>query len=287
MNIPNSDSASITVSKQTIILVLAVVLLLANISWTVFLHLEVSELNNDVSEVEQNQQTMYDFVGAAADNETGVNSTNTTRGGSFSSPRQSKVPLVGFDSATEEARVVSLETANVPGNQVYMDITGITYQPSIQSTMLVSRYHAIRLVGAQMNDGFVVRVGAPDSWQYVGGSSSGLAATAAMIATHERWKYDQRVLLTGSVERDGSVGPVQHVRAKAIAAREHGYQTIVVPAGQEVDVEGVEVVEVADVETAMRYAIVAERQPLNESKTGGFTPTATETATPIPTQSPS
>jgi hypothetical protein len=290
MNAPIPDEISERLSKRTLIIALAGILLVANFAWTISLHMQVSTLHENVTQVEENQAEMYEFVGAAAANDTQYNGSADARGGTFSAPQRSAVPLVGFDSETERGRIVSLQISNVPGNRVYMDVTGITYQPSIQSTMLVSRYHAIKMVGAGLNDGFVVKVDAPESWEYVGGTSSGLATTAGMIASHERWKYDRRVVLTGAVREDGSVGPVKHIREKAIAAREHGYETLVVPAGQGVEVEGIEVVEVADVETAMRYAIVSERTNLNESKTGGLTPVGNEsstTATPFPTGTPS
>lgn len=63
----------------------------------------------------------------------------------------------------------------------------------------------------------------------IGGESAGAALTIATIAVLENKKIGDDVIITGSVNHDGSIGPVQGVLSKAIAAKEFGAKLLLVP----------------------------------------------------------
>ena len=120
----------------------------------------------------------------------------------------------------------------------------------------------------------------------VGGPSAGAAFAAATIATLENKSLRDDVIITGTVEDNGSIGQVGSIIAKGKAAKEGGYARFLVPEGEknlleyrrekecesfgsericdikynavEVDVEreiGIEVIEVSDITEALNYLL--------------------------------
>ncbi len=69
---------------------------------------------------------------------------------------------------------------------------------------------------------------------YLGGPSAGSAMTLATIAAvDEERKMRDDVVVTGTIEEDGSIGRVGGVPEKAFAAGRAGAETFIVPEGQE------------------------------------------------------
>lgn len=66
----------------------------------------------------------------------------------------------------------------------------------------------------------------------VGGKSAGAAATVATMAVLTGSRLRSDTLLTGTVEADGSIGPVGKILEKAKAVRAAGYVTFLVPVGE-------------------------------------------------------
>ncbi len=64
------------------------------------------------------------------------------------------------------------------------------------------------------------------------GGSAGAALAIATIAALENKTIDKKVMVTGTVEEDGRVGPIGEVVAKAIGAKEAGATLFLVPSGQ-------------------------------------------------------
>jgi uncharacterized protein len=118
----------------------------------------------------------------------------------------------------------------------------------------------------------------------VEGPSAGAALTVATIAAFEKKPLNPKVMITGSVNHDGTIGPVGQILPKAKAAKEAGAELLLVPLlnSQEViyetrkyceqigisqicttekipkkvnisDEAGIKVVEVQSIEEALRY----------------------------------
>jgi uncharacterized protein len=68
----------------------------------------------------------------------------------------------------------------------------------------------------------------------IGGPSAGAAITVATIAALENRSVNQSVMITGSVNHDGTIGPVGGILEKAQASAMAGAQTFLVPLTQSV-----------------------------------------------------
>ncbi len=70
----------------------------------------------------------------------------------------------------------------------------------------------------------------------IGGGSAGAALVIATIAVLEGKKPREEVVITGSINRDGSIGPVSDILAKAEASKKAGASTMLVPLLQSRDI---------------------------------------------------
>ena len=89
----------------------------------------------------------------------------------------------------------------------------------------------------------------------VDGPSAGGAITATIYAALTQKSITSNTLMTGTIETDGSIGPVGGVDKKAEAARTQGASRFLVPKGQKVDVSGIEVVEVNNINEVLNYLV--------------------------------
>jgi len=121
----------------------------------------------------------------------------------------------------------------------------------------------------------------------IGGPSAGAAITMATIAALQNRTINDSVFITGTVNHDGSIGPVGNVLEKAMASKEAGASLMLVPLTQSSEVTyknreycekigwvdfcttetypvnvnikddaGIEVKEVMSIEEAMKYMLV-------------------------------
>ncbi|MEM5829321.1 MAG: S16 family serine protease [Candidatus Aenigmatarchaeota archaeon] len=66
----------------------------------------------------------------------------------------------------------------------------------------------------------------------IGGPSAGAALTIATIAALENKTLNEKVGITGTINLDGSIGPVGGIEEKAKASKEAGIEIFLVPKGQ-------------------------------------------------------
>lgn len=64
------------------------------------------------------------------------------------------------------------------------------------------------------------------------GGSAGAALAIGTIAAFGNKTMDNKIMITGTIDDDGKIGPVGEVVAKAIGAKEAGATTFLVPTGQ-------------------------------------------------------
>ena len=139
---------------------------------------------------------------------------------------------------------------------------------------------------------FVVRTSAP----IIGGPSAGATITVAAVSLLENWTIDNKTVMTGMINPDGSIGPVGGIVQKIDAAYSVGATRFLIPKGQGTYTEtitetteenglikiitqqvtrqvsdyalenyGIEVVEVEDINDALLY-FTGWNFPLNESE---------------------
>lgn len=75
---------------------------------------------------------------------------------------------------------------------------------------------------------FVVRTSAP----IIGGPSAGAIMTVATISLLENWTMDNKTMMTGMINPDGSIGPVGGIPYKIDAAYSVGATSFLIPKGQ-------------------------------------------------------
>ena len=75
------------------------------------------------------------------------------------------------------------------------------------------------------------------------GPSAGAAITLTIIAGLENKTANPKILMTGTINADSTVGQVGGIQQKAIAAKDFGATIFLVPRGQKVPVAGIEVAE--------------------------------------------
>lgn len=68
--------------------------------------------------------------------------------------------------------------------------------------------------------------------QAVDGSSAGMAMAVLLVKEIQNKPISDKILLTGSIQNDGSIGPVGGILEKAEAASKVGADTFIVPKGQ-------------------------------------------------------
>lgn len=83
------------------------------------------------------------------------------------------------------------------------------------------------------------------------GPSAGAVITTLLVAAIENKTINGNILMTGTINPDGSIGQVGGVASKAVAVKDFGASVFLVPAGEKVGVEGLNVTEVASINDAL------------------------------------
>lgn len=141
-------------------------------------------------------------------------------------------------------------------NSVAVDLSYVTYGENIQK----SARDAVAAVAFLENKksleiGVQIRVGSPEEIARVDGPSAGAAMAIAIFACLHDEQIDNGVLITGAIRPNATIGWVGSVEEKAIAARDWGARLLLVPRGQRVAVDGIEIVEVSDLREAIAYVL--------------------------------
>jgi len=106
---------------------------------------------------------------------------------------------------------------------------GIDIQTSARTAVLVAE--AVTGISLSSTD-VILTITAGQEAEIVDGPSAGAAITTALIASITETELTEGVYMTGTINSDGTIGPVGGIPEKAIAAAENGAQTFLVPEGQ-------------------------------------------------------
>jgi PDZ domain-containing protein len=137
------------------------------------------------------------------------------------------------------------------------------------------------LIGVSAGARFVYPLGLTIDTADIGGPSAGLAMTLALL--DELTKGDltggKRIVVTGTINPDATVGEIGEIRLKAIAARRNGAQIFIVPACTDTDkvaladcktelasaenaAKGIKVIPVKTLDDALRALVANGGDPL-------------------------
>ena len=135
--------------------------------------------------------------------------------------------------------VISTITVTIQSNgngRVFVDTLPLT-QVDMQGSARLAVKVASTLVENDKNSNidpsnfdyfFVVRTNSP----VIGGPSAGAIMTVATVALLENWTLDDKTIMTGMINPDGSIGPIGGIPQKIDAAASVGAERFLIPKGQ-------------------------------------------------------
>jgi len=115
-----------------------------------------------------------------------------------------------------------------------VNIDNLFFWTDTQNSIRVSRTVAENITGFDLSFYDIIYTITANA-SIIEGPSAGGAMTVATIAALERKGTNLSVMMTGTMEPDGSIGPVGEITAKAKAAKEIGAELFLVPKGQSVE----------------------------------------------------
>ena len=131
---------------------------------------------------------------------------------------------------------VTVTIQNNGGGRVFVDtlpLTEIDMQGSARLAVKVASALVEKDKNCTVNPSnydyfFVIRTSAP----VIGGPSAGAVMTLAAIAVLENWRIDNKTIMTGMINPDGSIGPIGGIPYKIDAAASVGATRFLIPKGQ-------------------------------------------------------
>ena len=142
-----------------------------------------------------------------------------------------KMKLPAVDSDGEGVLTdMAVEIMNGTG-RILVDIDSLLFWADTQQSIQIARDVAANISGKNVsNYDLVYNIYANAS--IIGGPSAGAAITLATIAALERKPLNDSVMITGTINEDGSIGKVGDVFEKSQAAKSGNATLFLVPEGQ-------------------------------------------------------
>ena len=128
--------------------------------------------------------------------------------------------------------VTALDVQVSPGSgRILTNIDKLFFWVDTQNSIRKSTKVAEEITGKDLSKYDIVYTVKANA-SVIEGGSAGAALTVATIAALENKSLNNKVMITGTIEEDGSVGPIGEVVAKAIGAKDVGATLFLVPNGQ-------------------------------------------------------
>ena len=126
----------------------------------------------------------------------------------------------------------TLEVLVVPGSgKALVNIDKLLFWTDTQNSIRMARNIAEKVTGIDLeNYDLIYTIKANAS--VIEGPSAGAAITIATIAALTGKELNKSVMITGTINHDGSIGPVGEILAKAVAAKSVGAELFLVPLAQ-------------------------------------------------------
>lgn len=117
----------------------------------------------------------------------------------------------------------------VPGSgRTLVDIDNLLFWSDTQHSIRIAKKVASIITGIDINNyDLVYNIYANAS--IIGGESAGAALTLATIAALQNKSLREDIIITGTINHDGTIGPVQAILPKAKAAKENNASLFLVP----------------------------------------------------------
>lgn len=187
----------------------------------------------------------------------------------------SVVSIAGVDNDGKGVVAKIKVTATEGAGEVLIDINDVLFLADTQQSIRIARSVSESLTKKTgVNYIYEIR----EVSAVAGGPSAGLPLTVATIAALENKTVPEWILMTGTIDQQGNVGRVGGVPEKTKAAKEKGFKRVIVPRGQatfqtmekrtvcdpscsDIYIQttrnlselGIEVIEVGNIEEALKY----------------------------------
>lgn len=129
-----------------------------------------------------------------------------------------------------------LDVQAVPGyGRTLTNIDRLLFWTDTQNSIRTARSVAENLTGTNMSNVdliYTIKANAT----VIEGPSAGGALTVATVAALSGREINTSVMMTGTINHDGTIGPVSEILAKAVAARSIGARMFLVPLAQSTEV---------------------------------------------------
>lgn len=124
----------------------------------------------------------------------------------------------------------------MPGSgRTLVDIDNLLFWADTQQSIRTARKVAANITQLDINNyDLIYNIHANAT--VIGGQSAGAAITIATIAALQNKNLEEGVMITGTINHDGTIGPVSEILAKARAAKQSGFSLFLVPLLQSGDI---------------------------------------------------
>ncbi|OYT42179.1 MAG: hypothetical protein B6U78_01845 [Candidatus Aenigmarchaeota archaeon ex4484_224] len=128
--------------------------------------------------------------------------------------------------------ITKLKVRALPGNgRVLVDINQLLFWIDTQQSIQIAKRVAQQITGLDLSK-YDLFYSIETNASIIEGPSAGAGITIATIAALENKTLNKSVMITGTIQPDGSIGPVGGIEAKARAAKQIGAKVFLVPRGQ-------------------------------------------------------
>jgi predicted ATP-dependent protease len=144
-----------------------------------------------------------------------------------------------------------------------VDINNVQYEPGFQAAVRAAAMAAAKYSGENLAGKDIIVRFSPDGSPVGGelvkvdGSSAGAVIAAMIAAGLSDTQLDNSILVTGSINEDGTVGRIGSLEEKLEAADGFGAKAVLVPESQQFESQSVQVIGVSDIDELMAHMSVS------------------------------
>lgn len=157
---------------------------------------------------------------------------------------------------------IEVEIINSGTGAISVDVSNAQYEDAFQSAVRTAAAVASEYTGEPISDkDIIVRIidDQPDSeLATIDGSSAGALIAGMIVAGLTDRQINDNVMVTGTINPNGTVGRVGSIGEKAEAALDFGANILLVPESQEFESGRIVVVGVLDIDEVIKYLIAPD-----------------------------
>ena len=149
-------------------------------------------------------------------------------------PSTSNTVIINLPAVDDQGNgvIAKLKVQAIPGEgRILTNIDNLLFWVDTQFSIRIAEMVAENITGADLSKVDLIYTIETDA-SVIEGGSAGAALTIATIAVLQNKTLPSDVMITGTINPDGTLGPIGAVLAKAKAAKDIGAKIFLVPEGQ-------------------------------------------------------